>query len=259
MKELSKPVSPDPSPRAPRAKVFGAVSRPEPVKDYVSAFLSLKCAGDVLNCAGPLVNPRREIKEAMAIARDVKKDILANRGAFTIIEPLAHNALTSILLAHLLPVRAAFAVGSRTCFQSRPRGFGYVDVDLGTSGGREKFSRVADEFEAPLLLVVPHVGARLAEALVDLYVKTPQIVGLSMIPSQPNVPEVGQVAGGGETKRRLGRFAVWAMSLARTAGGDVVFDARLENINLVYDKESMVLEGVERGGDPGSILITARK
>lgn len=72
---------------------------------YLSQFLSLKSASDILAASGPINNPIKEISESMAVIRPLRKfffrlntDILEN---YTVIDLCAGNCLTGLIIAHL--------------------------------------------------------------------------------------------------------------------------------------------------------------
>ncbi len=77
---------------------------------YLEQFLSLNCSGDVLNACLPINNPSKEITEAMAMIRQIKPIVLANKMRFALIDLCAGNALTSIIAVHLLPIKGALAI-----------------------------------------------------------------------------------------------------------------------------------------------------
>ena len=81
---------------------------------YVSEFLSLKCAGDVLNVVAPLgTKAQKEITETMAIIRVLRGITLKRPMELKLIDMCAGNALTSVLAVHLLPIVEAIAVDKR--------------------------------------------------------------------------------------------------------------------------------------------------
>jgi len=93
------------------------------MNDLVDQFLSLRCAGDVLNSVTPMNNPGKEITESMALLGYAKNLALKYPMELTLWDLCAGNALTGILAAHYLPFKHVIAVDRKP--HSRP---GYKNV-----------------------------------------------------------------------------------------------------------------------------------
>src|SRR3990167_7276029 len=100
---------------------------------YLEEFLSLNCAGDVLNVVSPVTRFEKEITEAMAIVKQVKKIVFADRSKdYIVVYLCAGNALASVIIAHLLPVLKVIAIDKKARQRnwSSVRKFAYINGDI---------------------------------------------------------------------------------------------------------------------------------
>lgn len=80
-------------------------------RSLVDKFLSLRCAGDVLESLQPLNGETsRKITEAMALIDVVRPLILRHKGEYKLVEVCAGEPVTAVIAAHLLPVEMAKAI-----------------------------------------------------------------------------------------------------------------------------------------------------
>jgi hypothetical protein len=105
------------------------------MQEYVERFLSLRCAGDVLNITGRMHEPEKEITESMGIIKHLKKIVLPEKMKYTVIDLCAGNALTSILAVHMLPVKDAVAIDlkKRKGHYENAKRFTYIEGDIRVS------------------------------------------------------------------------------------------------------------------------------
>lgn len=103
-----------------------------PNKSYVSSFLKLKCAGDIINILNPVPNLEKEITESYAILRKIKPLILAKKNKYNVLDLCAGNALTSVMAAFILPIHYAVAVDKKKKIRdySKIRKFKYVEENI---------------------------------------------------------------------------------------------------------------------------------
>jgi len=99
---------------------------------YMESFLSLRCAGDILNSVSKMSRAEKEITESMAIIKHLKNIVLAEPNKYTIIDLCAGNALTSVIAAHLLPITYAIAIDKhkRKGDYNRVKRFAYLEEDI---------------------------------------------------------------------------------------------------------------------------------
>jgi hypothetical protein len=80
---------------------------------YIRDFLKLRCAGDVLNAVGELRNGEAEISVAMSTINHIKE--IKDLKEYILIEICDKNRypITSIISAHLLPIKYNFVSGGK--------------------------------------------------------------------------------------------------------------------------------------------------
>ena len=185
-------------------------------QDYVSQFLSMKCAGDVLNVTAPLgAKAIKEISESMAIIQALRPIALKHPMEYYLHDLCAGNALTSVLAVHLLPIKHATAI------DIKPRSRNWADVD------RFAYCR-ADIMEwtsvGSDIIISSHPCCETATKIVDLYLNSPQAKYLIMLPcckgrTPPNYfPRLIQ--------DKLTKYEQWAVWLAERAGGTIYLDKK---------------------------------
>lgn len=100
--------------------------------EYVSRFLSLRCAGDVLNAVPRMRQAEKEITESMGILKHIKGIALGEKMKYTLVDLCAGNALTSVLGVHVLPLKHAIAVDrqKRHGNYGIVKRFDYIQADI---------------------------------------------------------------------------------------------------------------------------------
>lgn len=139
-----------------------------PSSRYVDAFYGLRCHPEVLRAVEPLNQSSKEISEAMAMVQAIKPHILENRGHVTLLDLCAGNALTSIIAAHLLPIREAIAVDRQPITRAahaRVRGFSYLEADLSSAGF---IASLRQRIAGPLVVSAVHPCADLAALSIEV-------------------------------------------------------------------------------------------
>jgi hypothetical protein len=99
---------------------------------YVDYFMSLKCAGDVLNVCNPVQKISKEVSEAMAIIFRLKTLTICNPMKYNIVDLCAGNSLISVISAMLLPVSNVIAVDKKDRNRNwqAVRRFQFVNLDI---------------------------------------------------------------------------------------------------------------------------------
>lgn len=139
---------------------------------YVSEFLNLRCAGDVLNVVSPVNKLEKEISESMAIMHRLKPIFFENKKNYCVLDLCAGNALTSVIAAYLLPVTSVVAVDKKR----RDREYGRV----------EKFSYLEKEVEnlppfSKETVVISSHPCKTANLIIDIW-NSSDFFALVMIP-----------------------------------------------------------------------------
>ena len=206
----------------------------EPVRTpYLSRFLNLKCAGDVLNATCPINSIEKEITESMSIIRYLKNIVMKSPGKYTLYDMGAGNALTSVIAAHLLPIKHAFAVDRKV--RKRPwervREFTYMsNIDI----HRFNPNRLVDN----AIIIGVHACGNLAESIVNLY----------MISDASHLVLMPCCVANGYRKTipsifvdEIGKHAAWAWHLSRLCDGKLHKDDRClsaRNLVITASKEA---------------------
>lgn len=184
---------------------------------YLDLFLSLKCAGDVLNITNPIQNPAKEISETMAIAARIKRIVLKeeNKMKFNVLDLCAGNALTSVLAVHMLPVTFAVAVDMKP--RNRPweraKRFEYVTMDI--------YDQSISKFIEPTTIIISSHPCQHAVRVIDLYNKT-EAKHLILIPCCINKQVLDkEMHPYTILNDKFDRYEKWAIKLADRCEGTV--------------------------------------
>jgi len=144
---------------------------------YVSEFLALKCAPDVLGTVGFLGNkPEKEITEAMAIIRKLKRIALNDPNKYQLIDLCSGNALVPVIAAHLLPFTKTYAVDKL----KRVRNWGHA----------KRFEYISSQIEhmplslfaRPSVITAVHCCRGAAETIIDIFNRVPTIRHMILMP-----------------------------------------------------------------------------
>ncbi len=190
---------------------------------YLEEFFSLKCAGDVINAVTPLNRAMKEITEAMGVVRHLKPFFLHHPMQRGLLDIGAGNALASILAVHLLPVKNALSIDKKP--RHRP---GHCNVKRFACVWGDAFLSCWTESEHHLepgrtsVIVSVHPCSELATRVVDIYLHSPQYIGLVLMPccngkqGDKKIPTA--------FRSRISRYEAWAWWLAERAKGDLFVD-----------------------------------
>ena len=99
---------------------------------YLDEFLSLRCAGDIINVLNPIQNFQKEVSEAMAVIKQLKKIVFSKNTKYALWDFCSGNALVPAISAFLLPIEHSYAIDKKE--RKRPwdniRKFTYVKTDI---------------------------------------------------------------------------------------------------------------------------------
>ena len=182
---------------------------------YFDTFMSLRSSGDILNVVNPLGSrASKEITESMAMFSRLRKIALKAPMEYSLIDLCAGNALTSVLAAHVLPLKESIAVDKKL----RKRGwesvrrFRYLNQDIFDDSIYELsffFSFFCFSFFFSFLPSPFFSLSSLSPA--------PYLVMMPCCEGQIKIK-------GSFLRERLGRYACWCLQLAEQANGDLIQD-----------------------------------
>jgi len=190
-------------------------------QSYLTQFLRLRCAPDVLASVGPMHKAEKEISESWALLRRIRSIALAEPMRWTLLDACAGNCLTSVLAVHCLPIRNAIAIEIKPNHIKRPpERWAYLQTDI-----HDYPTHTLTGEDARFILVASHPCKSLARAVVDLYKSTSLIRHLVMLPCCQGQPDQS-TPGINFVRRQMGRYSAWCYSLAHECGGDLYMDQR---------------------------------
>ena len=180
---------------------------------YVSEFLSMKCSGDVLNIANPVMRVEKEISESMAIIKRLRPIALSAPMKYTLIDLCAGNALTSLIAIHLLPFNQAIAVDKRDRSRKwyNAHRFQYKQADIHTM---PYYSYAPNDSES--VIISSHACGQLSRRIVEIYNDYPLCKHLIMLPCcvsevKSSIPPV--------LAKKIGKYLMWCHELWLSAKG----------------------------------------
>ncbi len=191
---------------------------------YLEQFLSLNCSGDVLNACLPINNPSKEITEAMAMIRQIKPIVLANKMRFALIDLCAGNALTSIIAVHLLPIKGALAIDLKPVqrpHRENVKRFVYLKGDIYAKEMPSFLTLLHSADQTDLIITSTHPCGNLAHRIIELYKSVESAKHLILMPCCKGnylgkYPELFQ--------KKLGKYLLWSWDLAQQADGTLIQD-----------------------------------
>jgi hypothetical protein len=190
---------------------------------YLDEFFSLQCAGDVMNAVAPLHRASKEITESMAVIKRLKPLVLHRPMQLDLVEWCAGNALTSILAAHLLPVRMVTAVDlvpRRRPGHANVNRFHYTQDDI--FGPTRHQSNIPCP---PHVVIGVHACGNRAIRLIDLYLQCDHAVACVLMPCCGGPQQTKIIPSA--FRSRISKYEAWAWWLAERAQGDLFIDTNV--------------------------------
>ena len=132
-------------------------------QSYISKFLSLKSAGDILNIVNPIAHCAKEITESMGVIKRLRNIALKEPMKYTLYDLCAGNALTSVIAAHLLPVKNVIAL------DIRPRKRRWEDCKRFEYIFSDIYKLSPDFFAEDSIIIGVHSCKNLAKKIIELY------------------------------------------------------------------------------------------
>ena len=200
---------------------------------YVDEFLSLRCAGDVLNVVNPIGNSTaKEISESIGVIKRLKKIVLKEPMRYTLYDLCAGNAITSVLAVHLFPIKEAFAIDKRPRKRKwhLAKRFKYLTLDINDVQ--------PDMFDENSIIIGIHACTSLANRIIELY-KESKAQHLILMPCcigqlKHNYPDI--------VREKLGKYIIWAWQLAEKCDGKFTID------NHVLSPVNAIITASKKGG-----------
>jgi len=188
---------------------------------YIEEFLRLKCCGDIMNVVHPLGNnTHKEITESMGMIKKIRGIVISHPMEYSILDLCAGNALTSVLAAHLLPVKKSTAIDIklRNRRWENVKRFEYINGNI--------FDPLMEDFiDENTIIISVHACSNLARRIVELYKKS-KAKALFLMPCCLGRLEHKYPQG---IEDKLGNYMLWCWDLA----------LNLEDYSLVEDKHIM--------------------
>lgn len=153
---------------------------------YLGSFLKLKCSGDVLNAVGTIANPIKEISESMAVINIIRPPILDNPMKYSVLDLCAGNSLTSVIAAHLFPIKHSVAVDVRKKKEKlfrNTRNFYYVQKSIYD----DDIHKMVDE---NTIIISVHPCQNLARRVIQIFNNSPSPMIVLMPCCNGNVERV---------------------------------------------------------------------
>jgi hypothetical protein len=176
---------------------------------YIKEFLSLRCAGEILDILYPINKTGKELSEAMSIRKSIKGMILQNPDQYSVIDLCSGNALLPVLTSFTLPTKMNIAIDKyvRDREWSRIRKFKYVNLNI-SSLDLDKFAE--DEGCGDVILTSIHACNKLAKHIIALFQSSKKAKHLFLMPCCEGKLEKTYSLRG----LNFPRYVHWSMELA---------------------------------------------
>jgi hypothetical protein len=184
---------------------------------YISEFFGLRCAGDVINAVTPINNFAKEVTEAMAIRRVLRKLVLKEPQRYSVMDMCAGNALAGVLAVFTLPILECRA------YDKRPRartGFKHVRA---VKRWHYFVSNIYEDEYKPVkdtIIVASHPCGNLAKKIIDIYNRKRNIRALILIPCCIEVGNLTSFPHLLLNQSSLGKYNLWSLYLYGLVKGE---------------------------------------
>lgn len=191
-----------------------------PTSRYLRRFLDLRSAGDILNAAAPINRADKEITEAWAAIRHLRPYFLDAPMERLLIDLCAGNALTSIIAAHILPVKSAFAIDKtprRRPGHTAVQRWAYDQGNIFSVGWNPEIELMRDA-----AVCAVHACGQLAIRVIELYQQWPWAKRLVLLPCCRGNMKGHRVPAAFAS--RVSKYEAWAWWLSELANGELHID-----------------------------------
>jgi len=194
---------------------------------YINEFFDLTCYPDILDILNPISGRKKEITEAMAVIKYIRRLALKSPDKkFLVYDFCAGNALTSTIATFLYPNVESYAIdlAIRDREWDRIQGFNYVQSDIYKDNWKYMISQMRVTYPLTEVIVVGvHPCRGLANRIIEIYnesnadhlILMPCCTGDNYKYSLPTV-----------IKEKVGDYLTWCVYL----------------LNLVEGKKRMVVD-----------------
>lgn len=204
---------------------------------YMSQFLHLKCAGDVLNALGhPVSEPEREITRAMACLRLLRVGVKApprkpnprlewdkTLAPLRLIQ-LGANPALAVLAAHILPYQEVLMISEEVI----PPTARLFDVSrLSVRRGNIYQNWIRDHiaaFNTPVVLASAHATPQQAERAIELYKTVPKVEQVVLLLDHATTWQANGTRIPSLLAKDMGWSTGWAIANAISLKADVFRD-----------------------------------
>lgn len=186
---------------------------------YLSKFLGLKCAGDILNVLNPIRSGvEKEVSEAWAIMSRVRDTVMAEPNRYNILELCGGNPTTGTLLTFLLPVTKTVVVDKDPVNRpyDRIKKFTYLEKNIFNDS-------MYDLIDSNTIMVAAHPCRNLAVRIIHLF-NNSNAKELYLMPCcHGQIPSFSQK---NFLMEKLGAYLTWAYWLSTLCCGSIEIDKK---------------------------------
>lgn len=193
-------------------------------------FLELKCAGDVLNSVYPVLNPEKEVSEAMAMAKRLKRFLISKPNHYNIFDLCAGNCLFSSLIAHLFKTKGVCAIDKKERKRENLKNIrDFENIKLDIIKDEEVIIEMINSCENSIITSI-HPCSELAQKVLDIY-KESKASHVVIMPCCEG-KNLNQYPFW--LKNKLSVYQLWCYDLCREINGEIYnSEGCLSNKNLI--------------------------
>ena len=212
---------------------------------YLNDFYSLKCYPEILEILEPISGEAKEITEAMAIIKQLRKITLKNpTRQFYLYDFCAGNALTSTIASFLLKnITSCYAIDKRVRDREwhKIKGFYYINSDIKKENWEYMLHQARVIFDrTDFVIVGVHPCRDLAKRIIEIYNKS-EADHLFLMPCctgdkyKFSLPDV--------IKEKVGNYLTWCVYLLNLIEGPkrMIIDE-----NIISPKNAIIIASKEK-------------
>jgi len=187
---------------------------------YINQFLTLKCAGDIINILQPISSgTNKEVSEAWTIMKRMRNQVFKKeKGYYNLVELCAGNPVSGLLSHFCLPFKWAVSVDKRLIKRdySRVERYNYIEKNIYDSD-------ITKYIDNRSIIIASHPCKDLATRIIEIY-NTTEATGLYLLPCcEGTVPQFSQKQF---LLEQLGRYHLWSYWLATQCCGKIEIDKK---------------------------------
>jgi len=187
---------------------------------YIDRFLTLKCAGDIINILQPISSgTAKEVSEAWTIFKRVRKQVFkAEKGYYNLVELCAGNPVSGLISHFCLPFKWTVSIDKRLIKReySKIERYSYITKNIYDND-------ITKYIDDRSIIISSHPCKDLASRIVDIY-NTTEAAGLYLLPCcEGAIPQFFQKQF---LLKQLGRYYLWSYWLATQCCGKIEIDKK---------------------------------